>query len=75
MSNETDQRAINQNVKKLIPRDAWPSTVAIVIARGKTVAQFGTGILLRIAEDFFLVTAGHVFRYAAAKKQALGLAD
>ncbi len=72
MPKELDQKTINETVKQLIPADAWPSTVAVVIARGKTVAQFGTGILLRIADDYFLVTAGHVFR--DAKNQALGLA-
>ncbi|HEV2969251.1 MAG TPA: hypothetical protein VGY55_04615 [Pirellulales bacterium] len=74
MTLQDEQRAINEKVRPHIPIDGWNSTVAIVVARGNDVHQFGTGVLFRVAQDAFVITAGHVARKAAENKWTQGLA-
>jgi hypothetical protein len=61
------QYVVNNKVKQYIPEQAWDSTVAIVIAHNHNVYQFGSGILFRIADESFVVTACHVIKDAAHK--------
>jgi len=64
---------INNNVTPYIPEQAWDSTVAIVIAHNHNVCQFGSGILFRIADESFVVTAGHVVKEAHKYNKTLGI--
>jgi hypothetical protein len=68
-----NQRDINAKIASCVPSHAWNSTVAIVIAHNDAVHQFGTGMLFRIADKSFLITAGHVAQKAAANKKTLGI--
>jgi hypothetical protein len=72
MNEQDRQRQVNADIAKHVPRSAWDSTVAIVIGRNPVVQQFGTGILFGIAEQSFLVTAGHVFREAKKASATIG---
>jgi hypothetical protein len=55
-------------IDALMPWDlAWGSTVAILIARGTSLHVFGSGTLLRIADESLLVTASHVIEKAGAQ--------
>ncbi len=67
------QREINEKVAAQIPSRAWDSTVPIVIAHDGAVHQFGTGTLLRIADCFFLVTAGHVIKDSCKNNKTVGI--
>ncbi|HEV3301273.1 MAG TPA: hypothetical protein VG055_16600 [Planctomycetaceae bacterium] len=69
------QKDLNQHATAAIPAHAWESTVAIVIAHEGQVHQFGTGILLRIADSSFVVTAGHVVRQASEHGKTLGISS
>jgi hypothetical protein len=69
------QRTINEKVASLVPEHAWDSTVAIVIAHDNAVYQFGSGILFRVAEDSFVVTAGHVVKESHKHAKTLGISS
>lgn len=64
---------INNKVTPYIPEHAWDSTVAIVIAHNHNVYQYGSGILFRIADESFVVTAGHVIKEAHKYNKTLGI--
>lgn len=53
---------IHQALNSLIPPNAWGSSLILVIADNKKqeLHQFGTGTLLKVADDSFIVTAAHV---------------
>jgi len=55
---------INRRIDSFIPLEAWQSTVGILIVIGTELHQFGTGTLFRIADQCFIVTAGHVIKEA-----------
>jgi hypothetical protein len=55
---------IYPQIESHIPPEAWQSTVAIVIVCGTELRQFGTGTLFRVADQSFIVTAGHVIKDA-----------
>ena len=67
------QRRIDEAANAQAPSYAWDSTVPIVIANEGTVNQFGTGTLFRVANHFFLVTAGHVIKQACELGKTLGI--
>jgi hypothetical protein len=69
------QRIVNESISKHVPEHAWNSTVAIVIAHNNSVHQFGTGILFRIADDSFVVTAAHVIKQAHKHGKSLGISS
>ena len=54
--------SIQETLDALIPPKAFKATVSIIAfdSKEKVLHQFGTGTLLKIAEDSFLVTAAHV---------------
>lgn len=58
------QEAVNKRINDCIPPEAWESNVSIIIVLDKTLRQFGTGTLLRVADASFLVTAAHVIKEA-----------
>jgi hypothetical protein len=64
LDKEALQKKINEIVNRLIPEEAWKSTVAIISVSGKTLRPFATGTLLRVADEYFLLTAGHVINEA-----------
>lgn len=65
---------INEQLNSFIPSKAWESTVSIVIVYGEELHQFGTGTLLKVADDVFLVTAAHVIRQAYQQNASLCVA-
>lgn len=67
------QRRINETAIAQIPSCAWDCTVPIVIAYEGVVHHFGTGTLFRVADHFFLVTAGHVIKKACELGKTLGI--
>jgi len=73
MDKQQIQYLINNKVRSYIPEQAWDSTVAIVIAHNHNVYQFGSGVLFRIADDHFVVTAGHVIKAAHKCNKTLGI--
>jgi hypothetical protein len=73
MDKQQLQYLVNNKVTPYIPEQAWDSTVAIVIAHNHNVYQFGSGILFRIADESFVVTAGHVIKEAHKYNKTLGI--
>jgi len=73
MTSQKDLRdkTIYSQIESHVPPKAWQSTVAIVIVCGTELRQFGTGILLRIADQSFIVTAGHVIKDARKSQNSL----
>jgi hypothetical protein len=69
------QRTINEKVNSYVPEQAWDSTVALVIMHENAVHQFGSGILFSIADDSFVVTAGHVVKQAQQYGKTLGISS
>jgi len=67
------QRKINETATAQIPSYAWDCTTPIVIAHEGAVHHFGTGTLFRVADHFFLVTAGHVIKQACEHGKTLGI--
>ena len=67
------QRRINETATAQIPSYAWDCTTPIVIAHEDAVHHFGTGTLFRVADHFFLVTAGHVVKHACEHGKTLGI--
>jgi hypothetical protein len=68
------QKQLNETLEARIPPVAWDATVAIVIEINRTLRQFGTGTLLKIADQLFVVTAAHVIRQAKKLDGSLCLA-
>jgi hypothetical protein len=76
MEDQTElQKEINQRITPAIPVRAWDSTIAIVIAHEGRVHQFGTGILFRIADVSFVVTAAHVVKEANRHRKTLAVSS
>jgi len=73
MDKQQLQYLVNNKVTPYIPEQAWDSTVAIVIVHNHNVYQFGSGILFRIADESFVVTAGHVIKEAHKYNKTLGI--
>jgi hypothetical protein len=67
------QRRINATATAQIPSCAWDCTVPVVVAHEGAVHHFGTGTLFRVADYFFLVTAGHVIKQACEQGKTLGI--
>jgi hypothetical protein len=65
-----------RQLNSFIPSSAWESTVGIVIVYGEAqeLHQFGTGTLLKVADDVLLVTAAHVIRQAYQQDKGLCVA-
>ncbi len=66
-------RQINEQIAKHIPENGWSATVSIVLAHDSAVHQFGTGILFRVGNHSFVVTAAHVIKEANAHGKTLGI--
>src|SRR5438874_712036 len=67
------QRRINETASAQVPSWAWDCTVPVVIVHEGAVHHFGTGTLFRVADHFFLVTAGHVVKQACDRGKTLGI--
>jgi hypothetical protein len=67
------QARVNKRISDFIPRDAWRSTVAIVVAKRPAVHLLGTGSLFQIADRHFVVTAAHVIRLAHEYDRTIGI--
>jgi hypothetical protein len=81
--------AQQQNISRLlksiephVPQQAWSSTVAIVIVdRPRALnyrprlLHYGSGILFRVADDSFVVTAAHVITEARKRSNTLGFSS
>jgi len=65
---------LNVQLNSRIPIDAWKATVSIVIVLGRKLQQFGTGTLVSIADQSFVVTAAHVIKEAQKYGSSLCLA-
>lgn len=68
------QKQLNETLEARIPVVAWHATVAILIEFNRTLKQFGTGTLLKVADQLFVVTAAHVVRQAKKDDGSLCLA-
>lgn len=55
-----------ERILTLVPTVAWDVTVPILLEHGSGLHQHGTGTLLRVAHEYFIVTASHVPRDAFA---------
>jgi len=53
-----------KRILNLVPPIAWDVTVPIMLYDDGELRQHGTGTLLRVAHEYFLVTASHVPRQA-----------
>ena len=67
------QRRIIETVNAQIQPRIYDSAVPIAVAQNAALRQHGTGTLFRVADHFFLVTAGHVFGEASKYKLSLGI--
>ena len=67
------QRSVNERISNFVPRHAWRSTVAIVVAKRPAVHLLGTGSLFQIADRRFVVTAAHVVRLAHEDDRTIGI--
>jgi hypothetical protein len=67
----SDRETVYCEVEKLIPVEAWESTTAIMRVQRPNVYQFGTGTLVRVADESFLVTAAHVVEQAMKHENSL----
>ena len=67
------QKDANRAVTKCIPDQAWKSAITIIEAEPKneTLCPYGTGTLFRVADESFLVTAGHVAKDAVKSNTPL----
>ncbi len=63
---QDDLNAIRRLVGAAVPSSVWDSTVAIVVAHEGRVCLFGTGTLFSVADQSFVLTAGHVAKGAEA---------
>jgi len=70
---QKEQQLHNNKIQTYIPVHAWDSTVAIVTVYKKGIYQLGTGILFRIADQSFLISASHVFNKAHELKSSIGV--
>jgi hypothetical protein len=67
------QATTNRTVGSQIPRWAWDSVVSIVLSSEKTLHQFATGTLFRVADQRFVVTAAHAIRKASGHGKTIGI--
>jgi len=67
------QRSVNERISNFVPRHAWRSTVAIVVAKRPAVYLLGTGSLFQIADRRFVVTAAHVVTLAHEYDRTIGI--
>jgi hypothetical protein len=65
---------LNQYLESLIPAEVREAAVPLVLVQGSTLTQFGTGTLLRIADESFVVTASHVISKAEERQGGLCIA-
>jgi hypothetical protein len=63
-----------RDIERVIPLQAIRSTVTVVASKNQVLRQLGSGTLLAVADQRFLVTAGHVVRSAANDEMTLGVA-
>jgi hypothetical protein len=69
----SSQAGANRRISGYVPRHAWDSTVAIVVAKRPAVHLRGTGSLFQIADRPFVVTAAHVVRLAYEYDRTIGI--
>jgi hypothetical protein len=67
------QARANKRINSHVPKHAWKSTVAIVIANSPSVDILGTGSLFQIADHPFVVTAAHVIGVAHVHHKTIGI--
>lgn len=72
-TNRNSQAQLNTRISSFIPRNLWRSTVAIVVSRKPTIYLLGTGSLFQVADERFVVTAGHVVRQAHTYDRTIGI--
>ncbi len=65
------QKCLNETLEAQIPPLAWDATVAIIAEHDRALKQFGTGTLLKIADQTFIVTAAHVVKNAKKSNGSL----
>jgi hypothetical protein len=77
MTHDPDETALRvrvfEKVSLLLPPKARTSTVSILARQGGCLTQHGTGTLIRIATDHFVITAAHVVAQSVAAKVPLVL--
>jgi hypothetical protein len=67
------QALANKRMREFVPRHAWQSVVAIVVAKKPSVYLLGTGSLFQIADQHFVVTAAHVIKLAHEHDKTIGI--
>lgn len=67
------QKNLYHRIESFIPSKAREAAVAIVLIHGTELHQFGTGTLLRVADQSFIVTAAHVVKDARQYDKSLCL--
>jgi len=64
---------LTKAIAKGVPTAIRDSTIAIVGANAPAVRHLGSGTLVRVADEKFVVTAGHVIRTGSEWKATLGV--
>ncbi len=70
----TDAAAIAKAINALVPDGVVRSTVALLGSHGGAVRPIGSGTLLAVGEEFFVLSAAHVLRQAAEQELTVGVA-
>lgn len=70
---EDQRRRVIASIAESVPPSLFNSTVIVVKANRPYVRQLGTGILFRVANHRFVVTAAHAIRDASASNSTLGI--
>jgi hypothetical protein len=69
-----DEQELYNLLSSRIPPEAWQSTFSIVLIHEKELHQFGTGTLFKVADQSFIVTAGHIVKDAHRENRSLCIA-
>lgn len=73
---EEEYTSVAARIDSLMPWQlAWNSTVALLVVQAQRLQAFGTGTLLKIADEHLLITATHVIEDANAQNLLLLRAD
>jgi len=67
--------ALTDAIRRSIPALATTSTVALVDSRSEVIRQRGSGTLIAVADQTFVLTAAHVVRHAKAAGATLGVSS
>lgn len=73
-SSPQDAGGIAKTINSLVPDAVVKSTVAVLGSHGGAIRPIGSGTLLAVGEEFFVLSAAHVLRQAAEQQLTVGVA-